>query len=80
VTDADVRAVQDRLNGRPRKVLGYRTSAEIFYRAQPPWSCSPLWAQAMGFSARARWCFGRATPSLRPGGRTKSFMGLWEAL
>ena len=36
VTDADVRAVQDRLNARPRKALGYLTPAEAFLRARPP--------------------------------------------
>ena len=36
VTDAEVRAVQDRLNARPRRVLGYRTPAEVFRRARPP--------------------------------------------
>ncbi len=30
VTDAQVRAVEDRINTRPRKVLGYRTPAEVF--------------------------------------------------
>ncbi len=36
VTDAEVRAVQDRLNARPRKALGYLTPAEAFLRARPP--------------------------------------------
>ncbi len=36
VTDAEVRAVQDRLNARPRRVLGYLTPAEAFLRARPP--------------------------------------------
>ncbi len=36
VTDAEVRAVQDRLNARPRRVLGYRTPAEVFHEARPP--------------------------------------------
>ncbi len=35
VTEAQVRAVEDRLNHRPRKVLGYRTPAEVF---AGPWS------------------------------------------
>ena len=30
VTEARVRAVEDRINHRPRKVLGYRTPAELF--------------------------------------------------
>ena len=29
VTDAEIRTLQDRLNARPRKVLGYRTLAEV---------------------------------------------------
>ena len=36
VADAEVRAVQDRLNARPRKALGYLTPAEAFLRARPP--------------------------------------------
>ena len=36
VTDAQVRAVQERLNNRPRKVLGYQTPAEVFADAQAP--------------------------------------------
>jgi len=36
VTDAEVRAVQDRLNARPGKALGYLTPAEAFLRARPP--------------------------------------------
>ncbi len=36
VTDAEVSAVQDRLNARPRRVLGYLTPAEAFLRARPP--------------------------------------------
>ena len=36
ITDAQVRAVQDRLNSRPRKALGYRTPAEVFHGARPP--------------------------------------------
>ncbi len=36
VPDAQVKAVQDRLNARPRKALGYRTPAEAFHKAQPP--------------------------------------------
>ncbi len=36
VTDAEVSAVQDRLNARPRKVLGYLTPAEAFRLARPP--------------------------------------------
>ena len=36
VADAEVRAVQDRLNARPRKALGYLTPAEAFLLARPP--------------------------------------------
>ncbi len=36
VTDAEVQAVQDRLNARPRKALGYLTPSEAFHQAQPP--------------------------------------------
>ncbi len=36
VTDARVKRVQDILNARPRKALGYLTSAEAFARARPP--------------------------------------------
>ncbi len=36
VGDDEVKGVQDRLNARPRRVLGYRTPAEVFRRARPP--------------------------------------------
>ena len=36
VTDRQVQEVEDRLNGRPRKVLGYRTPEEVFTDAQAP--------------------------------------------
>ncbi len=36
VTDAQVKAVQDRLNARPRKSLGYLTPEEAFRKARPP--------------------------------------------
>ncbi len=36
VTDGAVKAVQDRLNARPRKALGYLTPSEAFHQAQPP--------------------------------------------
>jgi len=36
VTDGEVRAVQDRLNARPRRCLGYLTPDEAFRRARPP--------------------------------------------
>ncbi len=36
VTPAPVRAVEDRLHRRPRKVLGYRTPAEVFARGLVP--------------------------------------------
>ena len=35
VTDAQVREVEDRINQRPRKVLGYRTPAEAFEGCRP---------------------------------------------
>ncbi len=36
VTESQVRAVEDRINHRPRKVLGYRTPAEVFTGALVP--------------------------------------------
>ena len=36
VADAGARAVEDRLNARPGKALGYLTPAEAFLRARPP--------------------------------------------
>ncbi len=36
VTDAEVRAVRDRTDARPRRALGYRTPAEAFSQARPP--------------------------------------------
>ncbi len=36
VTLAQVRAVEERINRRPRKVLGYRTPEEVFTAADPP--------------------------------------------
>ena len=36
ITDAQVKTVQDRLNARPEKVLGYRAPAEVFHRAYSP--------------------------------------------
>ncbi len=36
VTDAEVGRVQDRLNVWPRRVLGYRTPAEVLHQARPP--------------------------------------------
>ncbi len=36
VTDAQVRAVQDRTDARPRRALGYRTPAEVLHEARPP--------------------------------------------
>ncbi len=35
-TDAEVRAVQDRADARPRRALGYRTPAEVLHKARPP--------------------------------------------
>ena len=36
ITNTQVKAVQDRLNARPGKVLGYRTPAEVFHHTHPP--------------------------------------------
>lgn len=36
VSDAEVQAVADRLNARPRKVLGYLTPTEVLHGAKPP--------------------------------------------
>ncbi len=36
VTPAQVRAVEERINRRPRKVLGYRTPEEVFTAVAPP--------------------------------------------
>ncbi len=36
VTDAQVRAVQDRADARPRRAPGYRTPAEVLHKARPP--------------------------------------------
>ncbi len=36
VTDAEVRRVQDRTDARPRRVLGYRTPAEVPHQDRPP--------------------------------------------
>ncbi len=36
VTDAEVQAVEDLLNARPRKALGFRTPEEVFRDAQAP--------------------------------------------
>ena len=35
ITDEQVQAIEDKLNNRPRKSLGYRTPAEVFYGTQP---------------------------------------------
>ncbi len=36
VTASQVQAVEERINSRPRKVLGYRTPEEVFTAAAPP--------------------------------------------
>ena len=36
VSDAEVQAVADRLNARPRKVLGYLTPIEVLHGVKPP--------------------------------------------
>jgi len=33
LSDADVQRVEDKLNSRPRKILGYRTPREVFVNA-----------------------------------------------
>jgi hypothetical protein len=33
VSDTDVQTVEDKLNSRPRKILGYRTPREVFFNA-----------------------------------------------
>src|SRR5271163_2392321 len=33
VSDTDVQRVEDKLNSRPRKILGYRTPREVFFNA-----------------------------------------------
>jgi IS30 family transposase len=35
ITDAEVRRVQQRLNSRPRKTLGYQTPHQVFYKPSP---------------------------------------------
>jgi len=52
VTDGEVRAVQDRLNGRPRKALGYRTPAEVFHKAGLPEPPAPRGGERRIFRAR----------------------------
>jgi len=61
VTDGDVRAVQDRLNGRPRKALGCRTPAEVFHKG-PPEPPAPPGRRKQGFSVRVRPPRGLAPP------------------
>jgi transposase, IS30 family len=39
ITHAEVRAVENRLNRRPRKCLGYRTPEEVFYAKTAPVNC-----------------------------------------
>jgi IS30 family transposase len=34
MSDADVQRVEDKLNSRPRKILGYRTPREVFFNAK----------------------------------------------
>ena len=36
VSDTDVQRVEDKLNSRPRKILGYRTPREVFFNATIP--------------------------------------------
>jgi IS30 family transposase len=39
VTHHDVREVERKLNSRPRKCLGFRTPAEVFFEKHPPTGC-----------------------------------------
>jgi IS30 family transposase len=34
LSDTDVQRVEDKLNSRPRKILGYRTPREVFFNAK----------------------------------------------
>ena len=36
VSDADVQRVEDKLNSRPRKILGYKTPHEVFFNVKNP--------------------------------------------
>jgi transposase, IS30 family len=40
VSDTDVQRVEDKLNSRPRKILGYRTPREVFFNAKTVLSSS----------------------------------------
>lgn len=39
VTPYEARAVEQRLNNRPRACLGFRTPAEVFFEKNPPSGC-----------------------------------------
>ncbi len=34
ITDEQIQAVEDKLNNRPRKTLGYQTPKELFFKEQ----------------------------------------------
>ena len=42
LSDADVQRVEDKLNSRPRKILGYQTPREIFFQRQKSARCTSL--------------------------------------
>ena len=42
LSDADVQRVEDKLNSRPRKILGYQTPREIFFSAKKSARCTSL--------------------------------------
>ena len=42
VSDIDVQRVEDKLNSRPRKILGYRTPREVFFNAKNSLRCTSL--------------------------------------
>ena len=39
ITDREIKFVQDWINSRPMKVLGYLTPAEVFFNAPVPLAC-----------------------------------------
>ncbi len=80
VTDAEVQAVQDRLNARPRKALGYLTPSEAFLpgRSRPEVAFRGRRGRLRGEMRAVRGppSSGRAPPSLRPAGRGQRPAGL----
>jgi IS30 family transposase len=49
VSDTEVQRVEDKLNSRPRKILGYRTPREVFFNASPL-HFAVEWAMTISFS------------------------------